>query len=62
MSDTLIIIPTYNERPNVTPIAEAVLAIKLGVTTQDLAETIHAHPTLTEGLWEVSRKAYYARY
>jgi len=37
-------------------IAEAVLAIKLGATTQDLAETIHAHPTLAEGLWEVARK------
>ena len=37
-------------------IAEAVLAIKMGATAQDLAETIHAHPTLAEGLWEVARK------
>jgi dihydrolipoamide dehydrogenase len=42
-------------------IAEAVLAIKLGATIQDLTETIHAHPTLAEGLWEVSRKAFYAQ-
>jgi len=38
-------------------IAEAVLAIKLGATALDLAETIHAHPTLAEGLWEVARKS-----
>jgi dihydrolipoamide dehydrogenase len=38
-------------------IAEAVLAIKMGATNKDLAETIHAHPTLTEGLWEVARKS-----
>ncbi len=37
-------------------IAEAVLAIKMGATARDLAETIHAHPTLAEGLWEVARK------
>jgi dihydrolipoamide dehydrogenase len=38
-------------------IAEAVLAIKMGATARDLAETIHAHPTLAEGLWEVARKS-----
>ena len=38
-------------------IAEAVLAIKMGATNRDLAETIHAHPTLAEGLWEVARKS-----
>ncbi len=38
-------------------IAEAVLAIKMGATARDLVETIHAHPTLAEGLWEVARKS-----
>ena len=38
-------------------IAEAVLAIKMGATARDLSETIHAHPTLAEGLWEVARKS-----
>ena len=38
-------------------IAEAVLAIKMGATARDLAQTIHAHPTLAEGLWEVARKS-----
>jgi len=38
-------------------IAEAVLAIKMRATAQDLAETIHAHPTLAEGLWEVARRS-----
>ena len=31
-------------------IAEAVLAIELGCTARDLAETVHPHPTLTETL------------
>ena len=38
-------------------IAEAVLAIQTGLTAQDLAQTIHAHPTLAEGLWETARIA-----
>ena len=38
-------------------IAEAVLAIKMGATARDLAETIHAHSTLAEGLREVARKS-----
>jgi dihydrolipoamide dehydrogenase len=29
-------------------IAEAVLAIEMGCTARDLAETIHPHPTLSE--------------
>ena len=38
-------------------IAEAVLAIQTGLRAHDLAQTIHAHPTLTEGLWETARLA-----
>lgn len=33
-------------------IAEATLAIQHGLTTEQLAATIHAHPTFPEGLWE----------
>lgn len=33
-------------------IAEAALAIKAGVTVEELSDTIHAHPTLAEGLME----------
>lgn len=33
-------------------IAEATLAMKMGATVNDIAKTIHAHPTLAEGLWE----------
>ncbi|MBI2862272.1 MAG: dihydrolipoyl dehydrogenase [Chloroflexi bacterium] len=41
--------------PRVTDlIAEAALAVKLGATVQDLAETIHAHPTLPEALHEAA--------
>ncbi len=38
-------------------IAEGVLAIKMGAGVQDLAETIHAHPTLPEIMLETSLKA-----
>jgi dihydrolipoamide dehydrogenase len=38
-------------------IAEGTLALKMGCTVQDLAETIHAHPTLAEIMSEVSMKA-----
>jgi dihydrolipoamide dehydrogenase len=35
-------------------IAEAALAIETAVTVEDLAMTIHAHPTLSEGLMEAA--------
>jgi len=38
-------------------IAEAALAIKTGCTLENLADTIHAHPTLSEAMSEVSFKA-----
>lgn len=38
-------------------IAEAALAIQMGCSVKQLAETIHAHPTLAEVLMEVSYKA-----
>ena len=38
-------------------IAEGALAMQLGATVADLAETIHAHPTLSEAMLEVSLKA-----
>lgn len=41
--------------PDVTElIAEAALAIELAATSEDLARTIHAHPTLPETLMEAS--------
>ena len=41
--------------PEVTElIAEAALAIEMGATTEDLAMTIHAHPTLPEVLMEAA--------
>ncbi|MEZ5963980.1 MAG: dihydrolipoyl dehydrogenase [Planctomycetota bacterium] len=41
--------------PEVTElIAEAALAIELGATTEDLAMTIHAHPTLPETIMEAA--------
>ncbi len=35
-------------------IAEAVLAIEMGATARDLADSIHAHPTLSETLMEAA--------
>jgi dihydrolipoamide dehydrogenase len=35
-------------------IHEAVLAIENGLTTRDIASTIHAHPTLSEGIMEAA--------
>ena len=39
-------------------IAEAVLAMEMGATVEDIALSIHAHPTLSETLME-SADAYY---
>jgi dihydrolipoyl dehydrogenase len=36
-------------------IAEAVLALEMEVTVEELARTIHPHPTLSEGLGEAAR-------
>lgn len=35
-------------------LAEATLAIEMGATAEDLALTVHAHPTLSEGLMEAA--------
>jgi len=35
-------------------IAEAALAMQLGATAEDIKTTIHAHPTLSEALWEAA--------
>jgi len=39
-------------------IAEATLAVQLGASVRNLAQTIHAHPSLAEGLWETARAAF----
>jgi dihydrolipoamide dehydrogenase len=39
-------------------IAEAVLAIEMGATVEDIAETIHPHPTLSETLMEAADAFY----
>lgn len=38
-------------------IAEACLAIEMGALAQDLSLTVHAHPTLAEGLMEAAKAA-----
>ena len=41
--------------PEVTElIAEAALAIEMGATVEDIARTIHAHPTLPESMMEAA--------
>jgi len=39
-------------------IAEAVLAIEMGATAQDLELTIHPHPTLSETIMEAAASIY----
>ena len=39
-------------------ISEAVLAIEMGATAEDLARTIHPHPTLSETLMESAESAF----
>ncbi|MEW6417612.1 MAG: dihydrolipoyl dehydrogenase [Nitrospirota bacterium] len=39
-------------------IHEAAIAIKRGLKTRDIAETIHAHPTLSEGMMEAAEDVY----
>jgi len=38
-------------------IAEGTLAIQMGATARDIAETIHAHPTLSEAIMEAAKAA-----
>jgi dihydrolipoamide dehydrogenase len=38
-------------------VAEAALAIELEATLEDVAETVHAHPTLAEALMEACKVA-----
>jgi len=38
-------------------IAEAALAVQAGLTLEQLAEVVHAHPTFPEGLWEAALAA-----
>jgi dihydrolipoamide dehydrogenase len=41
--------------PEVTElVAEAALAIEMGATSEDIARTIHAHPTLPEAMMEAA--------
>ena len=39
-------------------IAEGVLAVEMGATAQDLALTVHPHPTLSETLMEAAEAFY----
>jgi dihydrolipoamide dehydrogenase len=39
-------------------ISEDVLAIEMGATAQDMAESIHPHPTLSETLMEAAEVFY----
>ena len=37
-------------------VAETTLAVKHGLTARQMAQTVHAHPTLAEGLYETAEK------
>ncbi|MBW2324467.1 MAG: dihydrolipoyl dehydrogenase, partial [Deltaproteobacteria bacterium] len=52
------ILGTHIIGPHATDlIAEAALAMKLGATVKDLAETIHVHPSLSEVVMEAAHTA-----
>jgi dihydrolipoamide dehydrogenase len=56
--DTGKILGVHIAGPHATDIlGEASLAMQMGATVKDLAQTIHAHPTLAEVLLETSFKA-----
>ena len=40
-------------------IAEAVLGLEYGASSEDIARTCHAHPTLSEGLKEACLAAHF---
>ena len=45
--------------PEVTElVAEAALAIEMGATVSDMAQTIHAHPTLPEAMMEAAESVH----
>jgi dihydrolipoamide dehydrogenase len=45
--------------PEVTElVAEAALAIEMGATAEDVARTIHAHPTLPEAVMEAAESVH----
>ena len=54
-AETDIVLGVHMIGPDVSEIiAEAALAIEVGATSEDLALTIHAHPTLPESLMEAA--------
>ena len=54
-ADTDEVLGVHMVGPEVTElIAEAALAIEMGATVEDLARTIHAHPTLPESMMEAA--------
>jgi len=54
-ADTDELLGVHMVGPEVTElIAEATLAIEMHATSEDLARTIHAHPTLPEALMEAA--------
>lgn len=56
--DTHRVLGVQSVGPDVSNmIAEATLAIEMGATLQDITRTIHAHPTIPEGLQEACETA-----
>ncbi len=39
-------------------ISEAVMAIEMGATAQDVAQSVHPHPTLSETIFEAAEMYY----
>jgi dihydrolipoamide dehydrogenase len=57
--DTDEVLGVHMVGPEVTElIAEAALAIEMGATVEDIARTIHAHPTLPESMMEAAESVH----
>jgi dihydrolipoamide dehydrogenase len=56
---TDVVLGVHMVGPEVTElVAEATLAIELGATSEDIARTIHAHPTLPEAFMEAAESVH----
>ena len=55
---TNLILGVHMVGPHISEnIAQATLAIEMGATLEDVADIIHPHPTVSEGIGEVSELA-----
>ena len=55
--DVALLPPEFQDQTATAALAEPTLARTLGVTAHRIARTIHAHPTMNEGVMEAAEAA-----